>query len=379
MHSADWRESMHVFRKNGAYFAAAASLSIGLSQLYAQPPASLEALRAAWSNRQTQIRSLKITWQEEEFHPKGLLTGRIPGETGTIPPQDDTLSGLVSSLVLAGPSSRYTGQRGNWSGAENRYVAQNIVESFHDGEGRSLTPQGSSTSRHPQGLTTTFRPSAMGMNKVLPIWLAVRPLHPDYRVFDLDTMQFTGRRAVVQQKQCYELARAQGKTLLSVWVDPSQDYSVLRLVDTSNGKISRKIDTRCRKIEGIFLPDSWDQVSLDKSGDMTFAAHATVTQVEVNPEVDDREIPVVYPDGAVMARVKDGGQKLSVIVPGGNERPILPDDYSLSYDELLKKKSSFAYTLGLSRRAFWCIVACIVVPIGVFIWRKRPLILSRRS
>jgi hypothetical protein len=219
----------------------------------------------------------------------------------------------------------------------------------------------------------------MAMNKVLPIWLAVRPLAPSYQSVDLDTMHFTGRKTVIQQKQCYELTRVQEKIVFSVWVDPSQDYSVLRLLDTDNEKITRKIDIRYRRFgNDVFLPEAWDLLSFRRSGDISFAAHATVTDVNVNPEVAVEDIPVVYPDGAVVSRVKGGTQRYSIIVPGGKERPILPGDYSLSYDELLSKKAAFDYTFGLSTRTFWFLVACILAPIAVFLWKKRALVLRRR-
>src|SRR5262249_13214080 len=128
--------------------------------------------------------------------------GIEPGEV--VPPQDEVVH-LTSSLLLMNGSARYTGGVGEWDSAQKHYLPKTIVESYHEGEGRRLEPNGNPLAAGPRAITNRGTPSFMWQEKLMPIWISVRPFNPIHRYFDLDTFRLTGHRMMVNGRECREL------------------------------------------------------------------------------------------------------------------------------------------------------------------------------
>jgi hypothetical protein len=189
----------------------------------------------------------------------------------------------------------------------------------------------------------------MGMDKVIPAWLTLRPLDVDYRPFDLESMGLTGRTAVIQERKTCELERVHGGSALRVWLDPSQAFSVLRLLDTAGEKVLRKFDIRYRKHnDTIFLPTGWDAVIFDPSGDLVLSTHATVLEVELDPRVMAEEIQVEYPPGTLVSDVRSGTQR----------------------DYLALGHSGVFLGVRLSTITICLVFLCIIAPIVFIIWKR---------
>jgi hypothetical protein len=253
-----------------------------------------------------------------------------------VPPDDVTLE-IPHSAALSGDKLRYCYENQNWSRKEGRFVTDPYVSTF---DGRLCQMF------HSPGLepfpTGFIRADDHHIDtncyQLMPILMALRPVHPKLRPNDTSRLLNTGRTNVINGNPCVELTipNPTSRSFQTLWIDPAKDHSLMRYESRSQEKVRLRVDISYTQDGVYWVPQKWNIVLLNADGAMRESFSARVESYQLNYGIPDSEFYVEFPIGT---KVEDQSTSpaTSYIVMGSNEkRMIRRDELALPYEELVR-------------------------------------------
>jgi hypothetical protein len=362
-------------------------MSLKTPPVNGQPAVTLETISNAWKGRQDRIQSARFTWTERETVTKGYLSNLVgslplgqqrlkdmgiqPGEV--VPPQDITYD-VPASLCLDGAKVRYTRDSRQWSAKQKAYVIEPSHMAFDGKIGKTFLPVGSSYAPWPQGTIQRRNPNANPLH-LSPLVMTFRAFSSEMRVFDIETLELTGRRSMIDGKSCLELQRQSANHLLQLWVDPTRDYVMVRYLTTKGQRPSTKIDVSYRQDLGNgWIPEKWDVVMFDSDGKVRESTRAKMNKSQINESVEPEGFDIKFPPGTYVVDYSDPKAEINYIVKeGDNKRMILPNEMGASYQQIID--SSPGEALGKTKKPllYWLVILAAVVTVttaGILYYKK---------
>src|SRR5205807_2414314 len=120
----------------------------------------------------------------------------------------------------------------------------------------------------------------------------------------VSNLKLTGRRSLIGNRQCYEVAATTGgESQESLWVDPARDFTVARIESIRGRTILWKIDVLYTPNGDTgWVPQSWALSNYwNQDGTLLYTAKATITRADLNPAMTAEEFDISFPAGAVVA------------------------------------------------------------------------------
>jgi hypothetical protein len=364
---------------------------------HGQTGITIEKIAKIWRDRQERLKSVQLTWTERETVPKGAVSsfllsalgaddatrrmkdmGIEPGEV--IPPIDTTFDVAVS-LSLDGEKVRHVRDDQQWSAKAKSFVAQPETTVFDGATGKTFRPVAATWMSWPSGIVKARNPIGSSLY-LSPVMMSFRPFHTEMRLFDVESLVLTGRRAMVDGNWCLEALQRMQTYEQRVWLDPSRDFVMVRFLSTQKERLTRKIDVRYRQHSpSLWLPDSWEIVMFHPDGKLERSMRGTLASCEINLPLEAQEFEIEFPAGTRVVDLSDPKHETDYIVrEGGAKRMILPGEIGATYEQIINsrpgealgKGKSSLLSLGFLGAAAVAIVAtvCLLWRRGVF--RKRP-------
>lgn len=310
----------------------------------AAAPVTVAMIQKAWEDRQSRVKSARVTWVARQTDTKGslsLLMGKRGNPHGkTIPPQDTSFD-VPSSLFLDGEKVKYRRHEQQWSHKQGGYRRAEYISVFDGIGGKALWQYGTGKKDHPTGSVrheVYFLDAAAP--DLRPLLMTYRALTPTLRCCDIREYSLTGRRAMVSGRSCLELQRQArgGETVERLWIDPGRDYLVLRYTVIRKERVEHKIDVRFRRgsSETGWLPQGWDIVTLSQAGQVLYSSRATVTDIQINSGINDAEFGLDFPPGSLIGDLK--ASQWYWVKPNGDKRIIQKGERALTYEQLLNSE-----------------------------------------
>jgi hypothetical protein len=348
-----------------------------------QGPVSIEPISKAWQARQDRVTSGRFAWVERKTivagyystflaqlpsHPDG--TGVSPGEV--VPPQDLTFD-VSALLVFDGEKTRFSNDDREWSPKEHAYVPTPNTMAFNGKKGTWLHTVGSPLTPWPQA---SIKPNNWNkVDNVLPLMMAFRPFVATLRFFDLETFVSTGQTALVGGSTCPELRFQKGDFIRRIWVDPSREYLIVRVLDTVMEQIVKKIDIHYRNDRTYgWVPETWENVTLEPAGKLAITIRASVNKCEMNVPFSAKEFEIEFPLGTRVVDMTDPTAEVNYIVKEGDrKRIILPEDIGATYEQMLNSRPGEALGKPVKWGFSWLVVGLVVsaaVAGSLLLWRR---------
>lgn len=209
---------------------------------------------------------------------------------------------------------------------------------------------------------------------LIPLAVTFRPFVPDLCSDKFSKARLTGSRSLIGGRSCLDLEYRDSNSVRRVSVDPARNYVVVRVIDLQGERALGSVSIDYRPDASLgWVPSAWNITDLNtKTGTLRYSRQGTVTSCEINPTVAPTEFVVDFPPGTL---VYDRSDKSDYMIrEGGRKRKILPEEVTLTYDQLLKSDTGEAHW----NPRYWLIswkygLAFVVLLIagGLLIWRSR--------
>jgi hypothetical protein len=341
-----------------------------------------------WNERQTRIRSLRLSWSGEEYCSKGLSeTLASAGAGWNASAKKTDLNGgpseasfeIQMSFFLDAKGRQRLDRRGKeWCDEKQGYGPQTTIDIF-DGQFRRFFSPESPVPYPCVQITKGGNSGSIILSNVqlLPVIMAYRPLDATLGVFKRQDLLMSGDEGIVDGRNCIVLRQESADSKNTIWVDVARDYLPIRYFTTRRGRITKQVEVSYSKDERFgWVPSSWNILLFDTEGHLWQSFSATKVECEFNQEIPDQAFEVTYPVGTW---VNDYPNKETyLLLKNGKKRPILPGEYTgKNYDELLYGKSmSWA---EIRRRAIvvTCLVGVVVLGSWLFLRRRRRAIAAQ--
>lgn len=295
--------------------------------------ATLKAIIHAWKKRQQEATTFRFEWVEHVFQPKD----RLP-----ISAKEDMRYQRKCGAIVSG--SRMTTHFEGLMWMTDRFVSVRDDSAFDGTNSKSLTvpaPEGT----HPLGnINSIQRNENAGNNFCIAILLTYRAFHPDMGRFEEEKMQVTDESSFVGNTKCICVEQKKETYVARCWVDPRQDYIIVRYAMVFGGFPVYQCDTEY-KMENEFgwVPQSWHGFLMNTNFNppkLRFDITAQVTSFEINGPVEGQEFQLEFPPRTM---VKDwiNDQRI-VVLDDGTIRVATraENERGITYEELLHSKET---------------------------------------
>jgi hypothetical protein len=354
-----WYRALSV--KSWALCFAPVLMASSLQELRAQDP--LASLFDAWKKRQADTVSINAKWTCQITFPKGKLPTRV--RERPCPPEDTTVE-MSRTLLLQGDRIKISEEGLGWATSVERFLPTKFVGVYDGKDSKSyysVDPSG----EFPFG--TIFKDyksgeRPIGINYVFPFLMFYKPLR--YGPFGRDgpfqraSCRLVSDRALIDNKRCL-LVEQIVKNIVGlqkswVWVDPEQDFAVLRfIILTGDDKTDTRLDIWYQAGQrGVIYPKGWSLSVYDQKNELREYDKATVARCVVNESIQDEDFQLTFPPGTLVG--DDKNNRRYIVREGGEKRIITPeeDERGATYQQLLDSESGMAgLSQGASSRPYW--------------------------
>jgi len=347
---------------------------------------TVEVIAAAWARYQNDVKSVRLEWTDSIFVPKETIEVQAiegekkpSGQSGKqprLPPQDEKIQG-DSRLILDGTSYRFTSQGYHLDRDTGKFKAQKCDGASVGGIIKAYMPPGDYD--HLLGNINHAKATDIPrIHTATPPFLIFRSLtvglaNPrDYRIAD--------RVGHVDGRPCVILEKGSSSARFGLWVDPARGYLVVRQTTAIDGK---EIDTTTYSYvqdkRGIWVPTGWRGVEVGLDGRLRQSLTATVTRVEVNVNIDPKDLVLEFPPGTLVrdfTKPSELGDNTQYILrEDGSHRLLDRRDRGAPYDRLLATETGQANNPARSRIAWrWVILLSTLGVLGaaaiVAAWKR---------
>jgi hypothetical protein len=274
----------------------------------ARPPGSaipsLDAIVAAWKNRQKKTKSLKFTWREERANWRGSATQEshtvlIDGDRFAYVEDNNPYPPDMASLVIAREQDANAPQK--WPRPQRQLPNLRPARAAFDGKStrtyRGL-PDSKITGIGWIGVGFHIREAA-GF-ALEPVLLAFRPFDANLGRINLSDFRISPNRGKIGDVPCVILEATDAASRIETfyWLDPARDYIVLRKQQTTNATDSARMDISYRRDPAAgWIPDGCRQSAVSVLGKRWRSETSTITAFTVNQPIPAAEFLVEFPKG----------------------------------------------------------------------------------
>jgi hypothetical protein len=329
-----------------------------------QNDALLARVLQAWQERQDRTKSLRFRWSGQKTYPKGAIPSRVtsrPGDASkAVTPKEDTTFETHHSLALDGDRIRYHNENKIWSHPRQEFLPQ-VYDCSYDGRDcKQFWPRGAVA--HPKGVlrSESFNVEMNNVN-ARPVLMTYRAMSPHVQLPHASELRLLKERAILDGHSCLILEQHPKfgqRRLVTMWVDPDRDYSIVRLLSSAEQKSVLQLTVNYRHDPDYgFVPVSWEVTRGGSSGDEKQSSSAVVSEYNLNVPIPLDEFRIDFPPGTVVTDQKSaaGGKrsnepKLYVAKEGDRKRLITNEELAkATYEQLLTSETGEA----LKPQPFW--------------------------
>jgi hypothetical protein len=272
-------------------------------------------VKAAWLQREKEIRSCRFEWIETRTTMKESLTnlgrGKGPSQEnnqGGKWPSQDVVHKVVHKLSLDGEKMRYSREGTAESATAGTFYESRLYVSTFDGrESRSFyNPAGDGPSQYPLGFRGPARQhSEVETNAdVRAILLAFRAANPTMGIggehYPWDRASADAQKADLNGHRCvvFRQVSRNGSQKTTYWLDEARGFLVLRSITAFEGHpyFQLDIDYKHDAARG-WIPDRWEYLSRTLEGKAERHSKSQVTRHEINPVIPADEFRFTFHPG----------------------------------------------------------------------------------
>lgn len=331
---------------------------LATGRVAAQPSVTSDAIRDVWERRQARVQSVRIEWNERRTWTKGCITKWMtpahkeraaasgkPGLYDDPAPSEDTTLEYQVAVLIKGDKMRYEHDGYQWSFDEKRFFFKPLVSTFDGKVGKHFYRLDKSESGAPMPSGSIRNESRhFHVNNILirPVVTAFRGTNPWFANYDPVQMRATGRTAVIDGRSCVEVEiPSQPKfnpLLYRLWFDTDREFVLVRHLSFAGNRPNHKIDIRYRPdaVAG-WAPSNWTIVTHVPDGTIESSYECTVTSIEFNRDLSDKEFDIEFPRGTWVNDLPNNTEY--VIKKSGEKREIIIGELgnpNASYERLME-------------------------------------------
>jgi hypothetical protein len=348
-------------------------------------------VKAAWKKREDQAKTLRIEWTSKNLTPKGSIDVTMPmlamkGDKTKSRPQKDTTHEGKSQLVLDQMKARLQLEQFVWHEPSLDFVVSHTDSAFDQKACTQSVRLGSSPS---EIITVNKANWVTGCDVTTwPICMAFRGHQPEVMEGQDISKHQVARESTLNGRRVIEVIRERNENRgeIRLWLDPSQDFSVIRHDEYArNGNLTFQITVQNIKHSlGIWIPSEW--TTMVYSGKVLIRrVQTTVRKVSFNDPVDPAEFELV--PGTKAHVIDYTGEKTREYITreGKPNREILPSERGSDYVDLERTEKGELGTredFGFLRRNWVYLLAgtgFLVVLFASLFTRKRLKVTSSDS
>lgn len=336
--------------KSWALCFASVLMASSLHELRAQEP--LASLFDAWEKREVDTVSISAKWTCQITYPKGKLLTRV--REHPCPPEDTTVD-LGSTFLLQRDRIKISQEGLDWVTSVERFLPTKFI-GVYDGKNSKAYYSVDPTGEHPVGMIFKDYKSGedrLGIDYVFPFLMFYKPLR--YGPFQRAHSRLVTDQSLIDNKKCLLVEQMVSSQKYRVWVDPEQDFAVLRFMVLIDDKTFTRRDIWYQAGQGgVIYPKGWSLSTYDQKNELREHDKATVTRCIVNESMQDEDFQLMFPPGTVVEDEKN--ERRYIVREGGEKRIITPqeDERLVTYQQLKDSESGMAgLSKGVSSRWYW--------------------------
>jgi hypothetical protein len=353
---------------------------------FAQPDDTIRSVEAAWKNREHQIQSLWLEWEDTVTTKKAAITAELSiknSKDESLPKSDHTHRGS-HTFVIDRDKMRYEVRSKVFMTSKEDWVDWNHDAVFDGTTGLSFEDQPSLPFRTAQRVAAKV-PPAFRTPVVFAVIQDVRPLAMDLCPVRLSDFRSSGRKATIRGHECVELIpiRKSADASCSVWTDPKLGHLIVRWQQdwSRRGAITsaRQDDIEYKEHEpGIWLPASWSATRQGGKGDHWWRIEARMVRVEVDIRPTASVFDTSPPPNSVFTDTKaDGTWRESVIREDGSSTTVTPATREAAIRELMGQPSQRPHGWWSRNRYIIVIIVAVCLFTVLALVRRRRFAASK--
>jgi beta-lactamase regulating signal transducer with metallopeptidase domain len=265
-----------------------------------------EAIAAAWSKRQAQIKRFKFEWRRQKVERDGTVNS-LSVDGDRIATVYATPTRTVARSAPR-PATRH-------SSPMPRMRLNYEFRSVFDGTTRRELSLSDRDDDEPGSSALVSIYNGIGRNgEQFPgdrqLMLLFRPFDRRFRTPDLAKFKVAKDRQTIDGAPCVVIeTEDQHRFHDTYWLDPAREYLLLRHHRTLNGEDTDRIDFSYRADPTCgWVPTGWKDASLGQDGTLTWAHIDTVTAATINQPIPASEFQIEIPKGAQVNDMRKKGQ-----------------------------------------------------------------------
>lgn len=283
---------------------------------------------------------------------------------GTVPPRLTTLTAAVT-LDLQKVKCLCTEPSWSWHAKRDEFV-YSPVTTLYDGKiSRHLSPHGVAEMTWPQAHVRAASPSQFaGLPQLRPLFQTFRPFG-SYRTFDVRSFQLA-TASQGGKDQDLMLVKESGRSTNTLWLRPSQGYSLVRETLVVKGVVLQqfRIDHRQDGKLG-WVPQKWELVTRSFNGKLAETSKGEVTLIRSGP-IGDESFVLPFPAGTrVLDETRPENSQNYITRADASDRIIPPGEFGKAYSELLESEPEGRRWLG---KGAWAASLLLLAVTSVAAW-----------
>ena len=287
-------------------------------------------------------------------------------------PEDDTTYETTYTLIL--DEHRVRLETIGKAPSPDGPINQHVVYAFDGTISKDYHPLGT-----PFGIIHKEKRSrALDYAAVKPILCAFRPFTSTETSLDESGPPVKVATGIIDGQQCFVISRQaseQHEVDFKVWVDPSREFSIVRVSKRYNGTLVTQYDINYeRDPRYSWVPTSWKSSVWDqRSAKLKSSSRCEVTTCEINPRIAPSEFQLQFPPGTLVTDSRNSTDYIQR--DNGAMRVITKAELArgATYEDFLKTESGEAASQPLRSRFNWLLLAnvgIVIVVLVVLIYRR---------
>lgn len=337
------------------------------------------AMIKAWQKRQGKTKSLVFAWTEDKIVPKGFISKRKDrvrklenpnySPSNILIPEVDTKIRYSCSLVIKNNKMRYEYKGDDWKSNNEKITIHNV--SVFDGKT-------SATYDLPNGHTDYGRAFfEHASHHVHSNIINIKPFILHYRFLgnefgnivalsDLNYRGFVFRNTT----KCVLLDKIffPHNKKISMLVDPSKEYSILRITNEENGIITYQIDIDYAfDINTGWFPDSWVIQRLYPEEEIPITFISKTTRCVINESVESNAFQLDLSPGTRVTDIRHKPSLEYILLDNNKKRMIPYSDIGATYEQIITSQPGYALFQEDNLVYVWlirCVVLSILISLG---------------
>lgn len=329
----------------------------------------LEEIGAAWTERQEQIQTFDVEWEQSLTMAANSV--RIGPNDELFPPEDLT---YVNTYRVVGKNGMlfHSHNGPDWQPHAGSFRDLDFQKAFDGHETRDLW-QSEEYGEHPSGyIAGGTRIDAAGNYHIQGATLCFRPLISDFSgIGSLGEWSPTNRAGSIEGVDCLILERARGPGVERLWLAEDGDYRVLRHEMVARDLVFSQLTIEYEEREDVGnVISSFKHLLLNpRSGKPRHSFTSEVRRLAINEPVEDEQFRIEFPPGTI---VNEGGER-SIVTKAAELRPVAPGEIEAgaTWEDLMRSDPPRELQSGSSWTAWLIGVLAGVAALSILVfWRK---------